>query len=166
MAELKTKPTGQSVERFLKSISDKARREDCFTLLELMRQVTKAEPRMWGTSIVGFGSYHYKYRSGREGDWLLTGFSPRKQNLTLYIMAGFQGYGDLLKALGKHKTGKSCLYVNRLEDIDLPRLERLIRESVKHVTELSAGISSSSRGASPSKPSHRRGAKPRRKRRE
>jgi hypothetical protein len=100
-----------------------------------MKQVTKAEPRMWGSSIVGFGSYHYKYESGREGDWFVTGFSPRKQNLTLYIMPGFESYGGLLGKLGKHKTGKSCLYVNTLEDVHLPTLKALIRQSVKHMNK-------------------------------
>lgn len=133
MADLKTKPTDQSVESFLNSISDDQKREDCFALLELMKQVTQLEPRMWGSSIVGFGSYHYKYASGREGDAILTGFSPRKQNLTLYIMAGFEQYDELLKKLGKHSVGKSCLYVKRLADVDLPTLEELVRQSVTHM---------------------------------
>ena len=133
MAELKTKPTDQSVESFLNSISDDQRREDCFTVLELMKRVTQTEPQMWGSSIVGFGSYHYKYASGREGDAILTGFSPRKQNLTLYIMAGFDQYDELLKKLGKHSVGKSCLYIKRLADVDLPTLEELVRGSVIHM---------------------------------
>lgn len=137
MAELKTKLNDQNVEEFLKGISDEKKRQDCFTLLQLMRQVTQAEPKMWGSSIVGFGNYHYKYASGREGDWFLTGFSPRKQNLTLYIMAGFEQYEELLKRLGKHTTGKSCLYIKRIEDIDLPALKTLIEQSVKHMTETS-----------------------------
>ena len=90
---------------------------------------------MWGTSIVGFGSYRYKYASGREGEWFLTGFSPRKRNLTLYIMAGFENYDSLLADLGKHKTGKSCLYINKLEDVDIPTLRKLIRQSVTHLAE-------------------------------
>ncbi len=90
---------------------------------------------MWGSSIVGFGNYHYKYESGREGDWFLTGFSPRKQNLTLYIMPGFAQYDELMKKLGKHKTGKSCLYIKSLEDINLPTLKQLIQQSVKHMTK-------------------------------
>src|SRR2546423_275573 len=133
MADLKTKPTDQNVESFLNSISDDQKREDCFTLLELMKQVTQLEPQMWGSSIVGFGSYHYKYASGREGDAILTGFSPRKQNLTLYIMAGFDQYDELLKKLGKHSVGKSCLYIKRLADVDLPILEELVRQSVTHM---------------------------------
>jgi hypothetical protein len=133
MAELKTRPTGASVEDFLNGIEDEQRRRDCFTVLELMRQATQAEPQMWGDSIVGFGSYHYRYASGREGDWFLTGFSPRKQDLTLYIMSGFDEHDALLDGLGKYKTGKACLYIKRLEDVDLPTLQRLIQESVNHV---------------------------------
>jgi hypothetical protein len=133
MAELKTKQNEQSVEKFLKGIADKQMREDCFTILEIMKQVTKSEPKMWGSSIVGFGTYHYKYESGREGDWFLTGFSPRKQNLTLYIMGGFARYDELMKQLGKHKTGKSCLYIKYLADVDLPTLKKLIQESVSHM---------------------------------
>ena len=100
-----------------------------------MKQATKSEPVMWGDSIVGFGEYHYKYASGREGDWFLTGFSPRKQNLALYIMSGFSEYEALLSNLGKFKTGKSCLYVNKIEDIDLSTLKELIQRSVQHVVE-------------------------------
>jgi hypothetical protein len=137
MAELKTRPSDGSVERFLSTIGDKSRRGDCRALAELMQQITKAPPRMWGSSIVGFGSYHYKYASGREGDWFLTGFSPRKQNLTLYIMGGFEGYPELMKALGKYTTAKSCLYVKSLEDIHLPTLKKLIRESVRHLQKSS-----------------------------
>lgn len=133
MADLKTAPTNASVETFLSGIADDTRRQDCLTLLNIMKQATNAEPKMWGASIVGFGSYHYKYGSGREGDWFLTGFSPRKQNLTLYIMAGFTRYDDLMRKLGKHKTGKSCLYVRRLADIELDVLQELIQHSVQHV---------------------------------
>ena len=133
MAELKTKPTRQSVTAFLNGIADEKKRRDAFALVDLMRQVTKLEPEMWGDSIVGFGRYHYKYASGREGDMPLAGFSPRKQNLTLYIMAGFDGYGDLLKKLGKHKTGKACLYINSLADVHLPALKALVRASFRHM---------------------------------
>jgi hypothetical protein len=133
MAELKTKPNDQSVEAFLNSVADEKKRRDCFTILELMQQVTGTEPEMWGSTIVGFGRYHYKYASGREGDWFLTGFSPRKQNLTLYIMAGFTEYEALLSKLGKHSTGKSCLYIKKIEDIDLEALRELVRQSVEHV---------------------------------
>jgi hypothetical protein len=135
MAELKTKPSDQNVTRFLEAIPDARTRQDCFTLVQIMRQITKAEPKMWGPSIVGFGSYHYTYASGREGDWFLAGFSPRKQNLTLYIMAGFEQYEELLRKLGKHKTGKSCLYLNRLDEIHLPTLKKMIQQSVAHMTK-------------------------------
>jgi len=138
MAELKTKQNDQSVEKFLNGIADKKTREECFTILEMMKQITKMEPKMWGDSIVGFGNFHYKYESGREGDWFLTGFSPRKQNLTLYIMAGFAQYDDVMKKLGKHKTGKSCLYINKLEDVNLPALKKLLQQSVKHMTKIRA----------------------------
>ena len=137
MAELKTRVNQTSVTKFLKSIKDPDRRRDCLTVVDLMRKATGAEPRMWGSSIVGFGSYHYVYDSGREGDWFLTGFSPRKQNLTLYIMSGFRKHDSLLKKLGKHKTGKSCLYINRLEDIDVSILRTLVRESVEEIRKRS-----------------------------
>jgi len=137
MAELKTKPNEQSVEAFLNSVEDEEKRQDCLTILEIMKQITKAEPQMWGTSMVGFGTYHYKYESGREGDWFVAGFSPRKQNLTLYIMAGFSRYDELLSKLGKFKTGKSCLYINKIEDVDLKTLKELIKQSVAFVSTLS-----------------------------
>ena len=130
MAELKTKQNAQSVDEFLKAIPDERRRKDCFTVLELMKNTTDEEPKMWGDAIVGFGAYHYKYASGREGDWFLTGFSPRKQNLTLYIMSGFEEYNDLLNKLGKYKTGKARLYINKLEDVDLLVLQELVTKSV------------------------------------
>ena len=136
MAENKTTPNDQDVEQFLNSVDDERKRKDSFTILELMKQVTGIEPRMWGSSIVGFGSYHYKYESGREGDMILAGFSPRKQNLTLYNMSGFERYDDLIKQLGKHTTGKGCLYIKRLDDVDLPTLKSLIEESFKHVKQL------------------------------
>ena len=133
MTELKTKPTDKSVEDFLKKVEHPTKREDSFKILELMKEITKEEPVMWGDSIVGFGSYRYKYASGREGDWPLVGFSPRKQNLTLYIMAGFEKYDKLLEKLGKFKTGKSCLYINKLQDVDTQILEELILESVEYM---------------------------------
>ena len=132
MAELKTKKTAASVKDFLNRVPEERKRKDSFALLKLMQEVTGAKPAMWGPSIVGFGSYHYKYASGREADWPLAGFSPRKQNLTLYIMGGFRGYGELLGKLGEHKTGKACLYINRLEDVDLATLKELVRRSVEH----------------------------------
>lgn len=133
MVELKTRKTGASVDDFIDGIADDRRRQDCLALAELMREITGDEPAMWGPSMVGFGRYHYKYASGRENDWFEAGFSPRKQNLTLYIMSGFSGYDDLMARLGKHTTGKSCLYLKRLEDVDLAVLEELIRRSVAHV---------------------------------
>ena len=133
MAELKTKENDQSVEAFLAGIEDAQKQADCRTLVAIMQEATGAAPRMWGESIVGFGHYHYKYASGREGDWFLTGFAPRKQNLTLYIMAGFDNYEALLSKLGKHSTGKSCLYVKRLADVDMPVLTELVVESVAHM---------------------------------
>jgi hypothetical protein len=129
MAENKTVPTDQDVEQFLNSVEDERKRQDSFTILELMKQITGEEPKMWGSSMVGFGSYHYKYDSGREGDMMLTGFSPRKQNLTLYLMGGFEQHEELLKKLGKHTLGKGCLYIKRLSDVDMPTLKTLIEES-------------------------------------
>lgn len=134
MAELKTKPNAAGVEEFLNSIADEGKRKDAFAILKLMKQITKTKPKLWGPSIVGFGEYHYKYESGHEGDWFLTGFSPRKQNLTLYIMSGFSRYEALMKQLGTFKTGKSCLYIKRLKDIDLATLRELITLSVKHLS--------------------------------
>ena len=133
MAELKTKLNDASVEDFLNGVADENRRRDCFAVLEIMREVTGEEPQMWGASIIGFGSYRYKYASGREGDWPLTAFSPRKQNLTLYIMPGFARYTGLMQKLGKHKTGKGCLYINKLKEIDQPTLRELVAQSVAHV---------------------------------
>ncbi len=138
MAEPKTKPTKLSVTRFIDGIKDERRRRDCRTVMKIMKRVTKATPKMWGTSIVGYGSYHYKYASGREGDWFTAGFSPRAQSLTLYIMSGFREYASLMKKLGKHTTGKSCLYIKRLDDIDLGVLEELVERSVRHVERSSA----------------------------
>jgi len=132
-SELKTKPKKASVDKFLKAVKDEKRRDDCFQVLDIMKKITKEEPIMWGPSIVGFGSYHYKYESGREGDMCITGFSARKQNLTIYILPGFKRYSELMKKLGKHKTGSSCLYINKLEDVDLKVLKQLINESVKYM---------------------------------
>lgn len=133
MAELKTKENKTSVTAFLNEIDDKQKRTDAKKIAALMRKVTGSKAKMWGTSIVGFGNYHYKYASGREGDYMLTGFSPRKQNLTVYIMSGFKEFDSLMARLGTHKTGKSCLYIKRLEDIDLKVLESLISRSVKYM---------------------------------
>jgi len=131
MAEPKTKPTDKSVDEFLQAVPNERRRQDSYVVLELMKQVTGAEPRMWGDSIVGFGSIHYEYASGREGDWPVIAFSPRKQSLTLYIMPGFEGYDELLHRLGKFKTGKTCLYINKLDDVDRSVLRELVSRSVE-----------------------------------
>jgi hypothetical protein len=129
MADLKTQPNETSVEEFLKTIADEKKREDSFVILEMMKQVTQSAPRMWGSSIVGFGDDHYKYESGREGDWFRIGFSPRKQALTVYLTYGFDKHEDLLQKLGKHKTGKACLYIKRLSDIDETVLRELMERS-------------------------------------
>ena len=135
MAELKTKKTEASVDDFIAAIEDEQRRKDCTAVMALMKRVTKSSPKMWGTNIVGYGSYHYRYASGQEGDWPLVGLSPRKQNLTLYIMAGFDDYPELMAKLGKYKTGKSCLYLKRLADVDTAVLEKLVAASVKDMKE-------------------------------
>ena len=136
MAELKTKPTDASVAEFLSEIPEEGKRRDAFQIVEIMGAITKQKPKMWGTSIVGFGSYHYKYPSGQEADWPIAAFSPRKTSLVLYLMPGFQGRRELMSKLGKHKTGKSCLYIQRLDDVHLPTLKTLIRESVSYLDKI------------------------------
>jgi hypothetical protein len=131
MAEPKTKPTNQSVDKYLKTIPDAVKREDSIQVTAMMTEITGHKPKIWGTSIVGFGSRRYKYASGQEGDWPVVAFSPRKQNLTLYIMGSLGEDNELLKKLGKHSTGGSCLYIKRLSDVDIPTLKKLIRQSVK-----------------------------------
>jgi len=131
MAENKTRETKTSVAAFLNAIDDKRKRADAKKVAAMMRKTTGKRAKMWGTAIVGFGTYHYKYESGREGDWALVGFSPRKQNLVVYIMPGFEKFPTLMKKLGKYKTGKSCLYLNKLDDVDESVLEKLIDKSVK-----------------------------------
>lgn len=133
MAENKTRMNDGDVHAFLQAIEDERKREDAFALLALMQDVTGMEPKMWGDSIVGFGQYHYRTEAGREGDMPLTGFSPRKTSLTLYIMSGFDAYDGLLNQLGKHKTGKACLYIKRMSDVDEDVLRRIIRDSVEHI---------------------------------
>lgn len=133
MATLKTSPNDADVLSFLHSVENQQRREDALFLHDFIMKITGEAPTLWGPAIVGYGKYHYVYDSGREGDWFLTGFSPRKQNTTIYIMAGFSRYEELMQQLGKHKTGKSCLYVNKLSDIDLGVLEELIRQSIAHL---------------------------------
>jgi hypothetical protein len=132
MTENKTIPTDQKVEDFLNTITDEQKRRDSYAILEIMKQITGLEPKMWGGSIVGFGNYHYKYASGREGDTILAGFSPRKQNLTIYNMGSLENDNALLKKLGKYTMGKGCLYIKRLTDIDLPTLKSLIEVTFQH----------------------------------
>jgi len=134
MAELKTKLTKASARNFIDKVPDKQKKQDSLALLKIFQNITGEKPKMWGTSIIGFGQYHYKSeRSSQEGDWMLTGFSPRKQNLTLYISPlytmGVAGYSDLLKKLGKHKTSGGCLYINKLSDVDTRVLEQMIKRS-------------------------------------
>lgn len=130
MAENKTQATRASVTEFVNGIGDTQKRADCKAIAAMMRKATGRQPKMWGSSIVGYGNYHYKYESGREGDFFLCGWSPRARNISVYIMPGFSGFDALMKKLGKYKTGKSCLYINRLDDVDRDVLRRLIEESV------------------------------------
>jgi hypothetical protein len=136
MAELKTKPTDESVTEFLSKVENDKRRTDCHAVLEMMRQVTGAEPKIWGKSMIGFGRYRYRYESGREGEWFLTGFSPRKSDLTLYVMPGYEPYEELMDRLGKHKRGKACLYLKKLEDVDLSVLRELLERSVASLEKM------------------------------
>ena len=129
MAELKTKVNEASVEKFISAVKDEETRNDCLTLLDLMKKATKEEPKMWGSSIVGFGTFHYKGKSGREGDWFVTGFSPRKQNMTVYFCLGFKHLAPQLKRLGKFKTSVGCLYFNKLSDIDIKVLKEMLKET-------------------------------------
>jgi hypothetical protein len=135
VAENKTRETAVSVNRFLNSVSDTARREECYTLIDLMKKITGEKPKMWGTSIIGFGKYHYKYKSGREGDICIAGFSPRKKNLTVYLMPSVDSFKPLISKLGNFKNGISCLYFKSLKDIDLKILEKILFESVKLMKE-------------------------------
>ena len=137
MAENKTKKTDQPVENFLNSISDEQKRQDSYKVLEIMKEITGESPKMWGESIIGFGDYHYKYATGREGDWMIIGFSPRKQNLTLYLTYGFEENTDLISRLGKHKLGKACLYIKRIDDVDVNILKQLIERSYKSMKKSS-----------------------------
>ena len=130
MAKMKTTPTQASVDAYIDAVADEQKRADCRAVAAMMAEVTGAPARMWGPSIVGFGSYHYRYESGREGDFMETGFAARKRAITLYIMAGFSEYGDLLAKLGKHDTGKSCLYLKRLADVDQAVLREMVERSV------------------------------------
>ncbi len=131
MADVKTKPNDASPSKFVNAIEDDQKRKDCKLLMKMMKAATGKRPKMWGDSIVGYGSYHYKYKSGREGDWFLIGFSPRKREISLYIMDGFDAHQKLLKKLGKHKTSVCCLYIKRLADVDVDVLEKVIHASAK-----------------------------------
>ncbi len=136
MAVLKTKQIPGSVPEFIQAIADGGKRKDCEILLKLMKKVTKTDPVIWGNGVVGFGKYHYKSeRSKQEGDWYMTGFSPRKQNLTIYIMPGFGTYSGLLKKLGKYKTSGACLYLNKLSDVDEKILTELISRAFTDMKE-------------------------------
>ena len=134
MADMKTKPTGEDVTQFLNAISDEKKRQDSITILEIMREVTALEPKLWASSMVGFGDHHYKYASGREGDTFVVGFAPRKDALTLYGLRASLEQAPLLRQLGKYKSGAGCLYVKRLEDIDLSILRQLIRGACEQKT--------------------------------
>jgi hypothetical protein len=136
MAELKTKVNDASIDAFIESVDDESKRKETYAILEMMRKSAKTEPKMWGSAIIGFGDYHYVYASGREGDWFLIGLSPRKQNLTLYVMGGWDYNAELLAKLGKHSMGKGCLYIKRLSDVNITILEQLIDESVVHAKKL------------------------------
>lgn len=135
MAELKTKPTDASVSDYLVQVPDERRRQDCQTLLEMMREITQAEPVMWGDRMVGFGRYRYRSHTGNSGEWLMVGFAPRKTELTLYLLAGLEPFSDLLAQLGKHKTGKGCLYIKRLSDVDMTVLRELVTQTVDRLAE-------------------------------
>ena len=135
MKENKTQKTNENVALFLSSIEEEQKREDCQCLMEMMQEITQAPPNMWGTSIVGFGEYHYKYKSGREGDWFLTGFAPRKQALTLYLMCDLSHDGLDFNGLGKYKKGKGCLYIKRLSDVDKDVLKRIVKDSIKIIEQ-------------------------------
>ena len=131
MAELKTKKTDQSVEKFLDAVPDETKKRDSYKIPTMMKEISRKEPKMWGSSMVGFGDFRYKYASGREGDWFQIGFSPRKQNLTLYLTCNINQFQSDLEKLGKYKTGVGCLYIKSLEEIDLKVLKAIIRKSVK-----------------------------------
>lgn len=134
--QLKTQRNKLSVRAFLDAVADEKRRRDALAVSQIMENITGEKPAMWGASMVGFGSYHYKYASGQEGDWPLVGFSPRKDSLTLYIMPGFAEYGELLEKLGKHRKGVSCLYIKSLDDVHLPTLKTLVRQSARHMKQI------------------------------
>jgi Domain of unknown function (DU1801) len=136
MANTKNKPTNEEITGFLDKIDDAQKRQDCTVLIEMMQEITQEQPKLWASSMMGFGTRHYKYESGHEGDTFVVGFSPRKQNLTLYGLTGLDEQPGLIEKLGKHTTGKGCLYIKRLADVHLPTLQKLIQHSVKHWANL------------------------------
>ena len=136
MAELKTKVNDASVTAFLDAVEDESKRDDCYEILKMMQDATGEQPKMWGTSIIGFGTYHYKYASGQEGDWMRIGFSPRKQNIALYFMAGVEKHPDLLEKIGKYKTGKSCFYIKKLDDVDGKVLKEMMKANLAELKRL------------------------------
>jgi hypothetical protein len=138
MTENKTKPTKDSVIAFLNQIQDKPLRNDCFALLEMMHKVSNSEPVMWGSAIIGFGTYHYVYESGREGDMVVIGFSPRKQNISIYLMGGLKNIEDELSKLGKYKTGKGCLYIKSLSDVNIEVLKKIFAKAFMEITRKNA----------------------------
>jgi hypothetical protein len=133
MAEIKTKKTDENFAGFLNAIQDEGKRKDCFAIAEMMKDISKHEAKMWGPAIIGFGSYHYKYESGHEGDMCMIGFSPRKQNITLYISGGINNRPELMEKLGKYKTGKGCLHINKLSDVNIDVLNNLIKAAYTHM---------------------------------
>ena len=136
MAELKTKPNDANVLGFLETIEDEGKRDDCYEIMNMMEEVSGEQPKMWGKSIIGYGTYHYKYASGREGDWMRIAFSPRKQNLTLYLMAGVERHPELLEKVGKYKNGKSCFYIKKLDDVDRGILKQLMVASLEELEKI------------------------------
>ncbi len=136
MAELKTKPNDASVVDFLDTIEDETKRDDSYEIMNMMQEVTGDQPKMWGGAIIGYGTYHYKYASGREGDWMKIGFSPRKQNISIYLMAGVEQHPELLEKVGKFKNGKSCFYIKKLDDVDRDVLRQLMVASLKRIEEI------------------------------
>jgi hypothetical protein len=141
-ATLKTQATETSVTDFLQHIADEQKRTDCIYLMKLMQDVTGASPKMWGPSIIGYGEYTYQYDSGRSGDWFLMGFSPRKQNITLYVMTGYEQHPDIMQQLGKYKTGKSCLYINRMSDVNKDMLHQLLKAAMSDLVKMKADFAS------------------------
>ena len=136
MTANKTTQNEDSVKEFLKKIEDPEKQKTSWQILEIIKEISGKDPKMWGDSIIGFGKYHYKYATGREGDWMRIAFSPRKQNFSIYIMDGFDNHSELMEKLGKYKTGKSCLYIKKLQDIDIKILKELMKKSLLNMEKL------------------------------